>query len=336
MLMYILGALTVYWATSYFFLKNPQILKKKKSWKSQLLSKALNKEQVLHIAHRGGSRYRVENTIESFENGLKEGTNVLELDVCMTKDKQIIVIHDDNLKRMCGVGKLTEEFDYKDLPKFQEVIHLDFSVGGKVYSKDYKNPYIPTLEEVFTRFPGIHMNIEIKTPNEEFIQMMNKLIIKHKREEITIWGCKNPKMSQRLKEVNPNINRFFSLGGLKDLIIKYFTGLLPFSEIQEESLQIPIFNREHYEWKKLESKGFAQHLACRVYFFAIRLLLSSFVAQPLFEHLRQRGILVIFWVMNDLEMFEKCLQFSGCVGIMTDEPALLAQFLKEKSVYKKD
>lgn len=64
--MYILGAFAAYWATSYFFLKNPHFFSKKKTWKSALANKALNKEMVLHVAHRGGSRYRVENTIESF------------------------------------------------------------------------------------------------------------------------------------------------------------------------------------------------------------------------------------------------------------------------------
>ena len=72
----------------------------------------------------------MENTIESFENGLRNGANVLEMDVCLTKDKQIVVIHDSSLLRMCGVNKHVEEFNYKDLPHLIPEIPYDFSVNG--------------------------------------------------------------------------------------------------------------------------------------------------------------------------------------------------------------
>lgn len=70
----------------------------------------------MNVGHRGGCRGRLENTIESFDNGLRCGANALEMDVCLTKDKQIVVIHDSSLLRMCGVDKHVEEYDYKDLP----------------------------------------------------------------------------------------------------------------------------------------------------------------------------------------------------------------------------
>ena len=60
------------------------------------------------ISHRGGSREALENTLESLKNGDKLGSNALELDACLTKDKKIVVIHDSNLRRMCGVDKYVE------------------------------------------------------------------------------------------------------------------------------------------------------------------------------------------------------------------------------------
>lgn len=39
---------------------------------------------ILLIAHRGGSYEAIENTIESFENGMKQGANILEMDICIT------------------------------------------------------------------------------------------------------------------------------------------------------------------------------------------------------------------------------------------------------------
>lgn len=68
------------------------------------------------------------------------------------------------------------------------------------------------------------INVEIKTPNEEFIKLMAELIKEFHREDLTIWGCKNTKFSKLLKKINPNIKRFFSIGGIAGLYLKYFTG----------------------------------------------------------------------------------------------------------------
>ena len=52
---------------------------------------------------------------------------MFELDVSITKDKKVIIIHDEYLKRMCGVDKYTFDFDYKDLPKMKNEVTIDFS-----------------------------------------------------------------------------------------------------------------------------------------------------------------------------------------------------------------
>lgn len=53
---------------------------------------------------------------------------------------------------------------------------------------------------------------------------MNSLIKKFKREHLTIWGCKDTRMSKRMKILNPNIKRFFSLGGISQLFKHFFLG----------------------------------------------------------------------------------------------------------------
>ena len=56
----------------------------------------------LKIGHRGAKAYEVENTIESFKRAIELGANAVELDVRKTKDGNLAVIHDDNLKRVFG------------------------------------------------------------------------------------------------------------------------------------------------------------------------------------------------------------------------------------------
>ena len=127
----------MYFSISAICLRNPRLVfwQKSKQWNSSLINSALlsatPRSPVLNIGHRGGCRGKIENTIESFDYGLRSGANALEMDVCLTKDKQIVVIHDSSLLRMCGVDKQVEEFNYKDLPRLLPEIPYDFSVDAK-------------------------------------------------------------------------------------------------------------------------------------------------------------------------------------------------------------
>ena len=68
---------------------------------------------MLRIGHRGARAYAPENTIASFKKALEMGVNAVELDIRRTKDGQIVVIHDDDVKRTTDgkglVGALTLE-----------------------------------------------------------------------------------------------------------------------------------------------------------------------------------------------------------------------------------
>ncbi len=54
----------------------------------------------------------------AFKHAVNLGTNILEMDVCLTKDKKIVVIHDSSLQRMTGSDTYVEDYNYADLPKF--------------------------------------------------------------------------------------------------------------------------------------------------------------------------------------------------------------------------
>ena len=69
--------------------------------------------------------YTTNNLLNLFYK-IKNGTNALEMDLCLTKDEEVIVIHDHNLLRLCGVDEDVNKFNYKDLPKFSENVFLHF------------------------------------------------------------------------------------------------------------------------------------------------------------------------------------------------------------------
>jgi glycerophosphoryl diester phosphodiesterase len=86
---------------------------------------------MLRIGHRGARAYAPENTVASFKKALEIGVDAIELDVRKTKDNQIVVIHDEDVKRTTNGEGLVGDFTLK------EIKALDAGEGEK----------IPTLEE---------------------------------------------------------------------------------------------------------------------------------------------------------------------------------------------
>jgi len=82
----------------------------------------------LKVGHRGAKTYEIENTLESYKKAIELGANAIELDVRKSNDGKIIVIHDDNLKRVFGKDISVNE---------TTLIELRQLTGDK----------IPTLEE---------------------------------------------------------------------------------------------------------------------------------------------------------------------------------------------
>jgi glycerophosphoryl diester phosphodiesterase len=73
---------------------------------------------MLRIGHRGARAYEPENTIRSFKKALEIGVDAVELDVRKTKDSQLVVIHDADVKRTTGGKGLVSERTLKEIKGF--------------------------------------------------------------------------------------------------------------------------------------------------------------------------------------------------------------------------
>ncbi len=123
-------------------------------------------ERPLFFAHRGGSALAPENTLPAYERGLALGADALELDIHYTRDGEIVVFHDDTLERTTnGSGPISAL-------TLDEVRRLDAGYrftpdGGATYPWRGQGVTVPTLAEVFERFPDVRINIEIKIGDEQ-------------------------------------------------------------------------------------------------------------------------------------------------------------------------
>jgi glycerophosphoryl diester phosphodiesterase len=71
-------------------------------------------------------------------------SDIIETDVCETKDGVLVVHHDHDLLRTCGVHGFIRDYNLADLPKFLPKIELNFAPEGLTSTTDKEN--IPTLE----------------------------------------------------------------------------------------------------------------------------------------------------------------------------------------------
>ncbi|OME78227.1 hypothetical protein BK120_23980 [Paenibacillus sp. FSL A5-0031] len=116
---------------------------------------AINKK-IIVIAHRGAAGYAPENTMASFQLAIEMKADFLELDIQLTKDGQLVVIHDTEVDRTSnGRGKVLD-FTMAQLSE------LD---AGSWFNAKFEGERMPTLSEVFDLCKGkIGILIEIKAP----------------------------------------------------------------------------------------------------------------------------------------------------------------------------
>ena len=74
----------------------------------------------LKVGHRGAKAYEIENTLESFKKAIELGVNAIELDVRKSKDGKLIIIHDDNLKKVFSKDVFVNQATLKELKQSTE------------------------------------------------------------------------------------------------------------------------------------------------------------------------------------------------------------------------
>lgn len=142
--------------------------------KSTLISR-VNPLVLSGVAHRGLWNEKVsENSMEAFRLALKNKV-AIELDIHLTKDNDLVVIHDEKLERLTGKEGIVEHLTTKELqenyklldgqtiPRFEEVLSLvneqvPILVELKVYEKNYK-PLAKKAEEVLSKYIKDKKNI---------------------------------------------------------------------------------------------------------------------------------------------------------------------------------
>lgn len=181
----------------------------------------------LIIAHRGARSLAPENTLLAAQKALKIGADLWELDVAMTSDGEIVVLHDDTLKRTSNAPQVFPDRKPWNVDAFSmaELHQLDFGSwflqkdpfqqiqAGNIPTEELKTFVglpIPTLSDAltFTRQHDWRVNIEIKDltgkPGDPVIvEQVASQVTELGMEENVFISSFNHTYLQRLKAVNP-------------------------------------------------------------------------------------------------------------------------------------
>ena len=173
------------------------------------------------IAHRGASGYAPENTLSSFKKAMEMNADGIELDVQLTNDNKLVVIHDFELGRTCtGSGPIRElDLDY-----------IKKQDAGSWFDTSFKGETVPTLAEVFEVIPkGKTINIEIKSigiDQRDIARYVVKEILENEREDDCIVSSFNHRILNDVLKISSEV-RIGALISARLLYLEEYFKMLP-------------------------------------------------------------------------------------------------------------
>jgi glycerophosphoryl diester phosphodiesterase len=160
------------------------------------------------FAHRGSSSYAPENTISAFNLAVQQGAHAIELDVMLSADKKVVVIHDQSVDRTTDGSGQVRKMDLIDL------LALD---AGSYYDTRFQGERIPTLEDVFSKLNGkIFFNIELKNlvnPIDQLPRITAELVKNYGLEDSVLFSSFNPIALIKINNYLPECDIGLLVGG---------------------------------------------------------------------------------------------------------------------------
>lgn len=244
------------------------------------------------VAHRGGAKLAPENTLAAFESAVSSwGADMLEMDVRLTADGEVVVIHDDSVDRTTdGTGKVAD----LTLAQLRELDAGYRFVDPRGHTSwRGRGASIPTLEEVLDACPSVWINVEAK---ERPAARPLIDIIRRRGEQFRVLVAAEVEANRR------DVRDYSGPWGASTLDCRRFWLFhrVPFWTPRVDVFQVPEFWQER------------------------RVLTPALI-----DAAHRRNIAVQVWTVDDPGDMRRFLSW-GIDGIQSDRPDLLATVLAEE------
>jgi glycerophosphoryl diester phosphodiesterase len=246
------------------------------------------------VAHRGGSRLAPENTLEAFRDAVERWeADMLEMDVRLTRDGEVVVIHDDTVDRTTDGAGAVSSFTLEELQRLDAGHRFVDPLGDPSFRG--RGVKVPRFEDVLLALPHARMNVEAKEPQVAgpLVEIVRRhgaearvlVAAEHERCRDAVRGYPGPWGASRTQ-----VFWFWALHRLP--------GSGPYTPAAD-ILQVP----ETWHDRRIVTPGFVRAA-------------------------HRRNIPVQVWTVDDPADMRRLLAL-GVDGIQTDRPDLLARVLVE-------
>ena len=253
----------------------------------------------LVIAHQGGDGVWPGDTMFAFEQAVEIGADVLEMDAHITKDGRIVLMHDEKVDRTTDGTGLIEDLTLEELKQFDAA--YDWSNDeGKTFPYRGQGIQVPTLDELFQKFPQMRYVIEIKLTENPIDKPLCDLIRKYDMQDNVMIASFHDVAMQNFRQACPEVATSASRGEVTRFVILgkiFLSGLIT---PQYESIQPP--------YDPAESKN-------------IPIMTKRFIREA-----HAKNLAVEPWTVNDPALMKQYIEW-GVDGIMTGRPDLMIQLL---------
>lgn len=248
------------------------------------------------IAHQGGDGLWPGNTLFAFQQAAKLGVDVLEMDLHITKDGVLVIMHDETVDRTTDGSGEIESMTLAEIKQLDA--GYDWSPDeGATFPFRGQGITVPTLDEVFEAFPNYRMTIEIKKTGASMIKPFCEKIREHDmQDQVVVASFYDDKMKAFRKEC-PEVATSSAKSETTVFVLLSKPFLGGFYSPTFQALQVP------------EESG------------GITVMTKAFVRAA-----HERNLAVEPWTINDAETMKKFIEW-GVDGIMTDRPDIMLEVL---------
>jgi glycerophosphoryl diester phosphodiesterase len=204
--------------------------------------------RVLNIAHQGGEDEFPSNTLYAFKKAIRAGSDMLELDVGVTKDDHVVVIHDTSVDRTTNGSGLISDLTLREIEQLDGAYWFSAN-GSNHYShgldegayrfrgvatgkrrppKGFRKAdfRVPTLQDVLRAFPHTPINIEIKarTKQEEVqeyvynAEVLARELANVDRDDLIVASFQQPALD-RFRELVPRLGNSPGVAGVAGWVL---------------------------------------------------------------------------------------------------------------------
>lgn len=248
----------------------------------------------IFVAHRGGAGLAPENTLTAFVEAVEVwGAEMLELDVRLSADGHVMVVHDETVDRTTDGSGPVAQMTRDDLQALDAGARFVDPRGRR--SRAGQGIRIPTLEEVLVRLPHVRLNVEAKC--REVARPLMDLVLGHGAQERVLLAAEHERNREPARSYPGP--RGASRSQLLPFWLLHATPLSWLYTPDVDALQVP----PSYRGRRVVSRRFV-------------------------EEAHRRNIAVHVWTIDDPAQMRRLLAL-GVDAIQTDRPDVLARVLHE-------